>query len=77
MCLAIPARIEELTTPGNAIVNPGSAQGNLAGAGGRCRSRRICDRACRLRLAETGPRRQSARCNCSPRWGSWMSCARS
>ena len=30
MCLAIPARIEELTTPGNAIVNLGGARKEIS-----------------------------------------------
>jgi hydrogenase expression/formation protein HypC len=30
MCLAIPARIEELTTPGNAIVNLGGVRKDIS-----------------------------------------------
>ena len=30
MCLAIPARIEELTTPGNAIVNLGGVRKEIS-----------------------------------------------
>ncbi|MBA4381789.1 MAG: hydrogenase assembly protein HupF, partial [Sideroxydans sp.] len=30
MCLAIPARIEALTTPGNAIVNLGGVQKEIS-----------------------------------------------